>query len=104
MVGRGVLLDVPRALGVDWLEPGYAIGAADLELAIRHPDPHFTIYAESRSARELRLGEVVVALTEDGELDFVIADFGASFSTGENDGPTITRWNFSSGILNSLDR
>ncbi len=24
MVGRGVLLDLPRALGVDWLEPGHA--------------------------------------------------------------------------------
>jgi kynurenine formamidase len=25
VVGRGVLLDVPRALGVDWLEPGQAV-------------------------------------------------------------------------------
>ncbi len=33
MVGRGVLLDVPRALGVDWLEPGTAIGAAELDRA-----------------------------------------------------------------------
>ena len=33
MVGRGVLLDVPRALGKDWLEPGHAIGAEDLDLA-----------------------------------------------------------------------
>lgn len=33
MVGRGVLLDVPRALGVDWLEPGHAIGADDLDRA-----------------------------------------------------------------------
>lgn len=30
MVGRGVLLDIPRALGVDWLEPGFAIGADEL--------------------------------------------------------------------------
>ena len=33
MVGRGVLLDVPRALGVDWLDPGFAIGAAELDRA-----------------------------------------------------------------------
>ena len=33
MVGRGVLLDVPRALGVEWLEPGHAIDADDLEKA-----------------------------------------------------------------------
>lgn len=31
MVGRGVLLDVPAALDVPWLEPGYAITGADLE-------------------------------------------------------------------------
>ena len=36
MVGRGVLLDIPRALGVDWLEPGHAIGVADLERAEEH--------------------------------------------------------------------
>jgi kynurenine formamidase len=31
MVGRGVLLDVARYLGVDWLERGVAIEADDLE-------------------------------------------------------------------------
>jgi kynurenine formamidase len=36
MVGRGVLLDIPRALGVDWLEPGFAIGAEELERAEDH--------------------------------------------------------------------
>jgi kynurenine formamidase len=30
-VGRGVLLDIPRWLGRDWLEPGDAIQAVDLE-------------------------------------------------------------------------
>lgn len=34
MVGRGVLLDVPRALGVPWLEPGHAIGSEDLDKAV----------------------------------------------------------------------
>ena len=31
IVGRGVLLDVPRARGVDWLEPGDAITPDDLD-------------------------------------------------------------------------
>lgn len=30
-VGRGVLLDVARSEGVEWLEPGYAIDTADLQ-------------------------------------------------------------------------
>src|SRR5207244_13656068 len=29
LVGRGVLLDVPRFRGVDWLEPGEAVTRAD---------------------------------------------------------------------------
>src|SRR5215208_7127262 len=31
MVGRGVFLDVPRALGKKWLDDGYAITCADLD-------------------------------------------------------------------------
>lgn len=31
VVGRGVLLDIPRARGVEWLEPGTAISDTDLE-------------------------------------------------------------------------
>lgn len=40
MVGRGVLLDVPAALGVRWLEPGYVITADDLDRTIerQHSD------------------------------------------------------------------
>jgi kynurenine formamidase len=33
ITGRGVLLDMPRLKGVDWLEPGTAITVADLEAA-----------------------------------------------------------------------
>lgn len=33
MVGRGVLLDIPRSRGVRWLDPGTAIGAEDLDQA-----------------------------------------------------------------------
>src|SRR5256885_5581794 len=35
LVGRGVLLDVPRLRGVPWLEPGEHVFAADLEGAER---------------------------------------------------------------------
>ena len=33
ILGRGVLLDIPAALGIEWLEPGDTITPADLELA-----------------------------------------------------------------------
>lgn len=33
MVGRGVLLDVPKAQGVEWLEPGHAIDGEQLQAA-----------------------------------------------------------------------
>ncbi|MGH9102628.1 MAG: cyclase family protein [Acidimicrobiales bacterium] len=36
MVGRGVLLDVPRALGVPWLDESAAIGAEELNRAAEH--------------------------------------------------------------------
>jgi kynurenine formamidase len=35
IVGRGVLLDIPRARGVSWLEPGDQVTIADLEAAER---------------------------------------------------------------------
>lgn len=34
VVARGVLLDIPRVKGVEWLEPGYAITSDDLEAAV----------------------------------------------------------------------
>jgi kynurenine formamidase len=33
LVGRGVLLDIPRSKGVDWLDDGYAITVEDLDAA-----------------------------------------------------------------------
>jgi kynurenine formamidase len=36
MIGRGVLLDLPAALGVPYLSPGHAIGGDDLDRACRH--------------------------------------------------------------------
>ncbi len=38
LIGRGVLLDVPRRRGVPWLEPGEHIFAEDLEAAEREQD------------------------------------------------------------------
>ena len=35
IVGRGVLLDIPRVRGVSWLEPGDCVTGADLEAAER---------------------------------------------------------------------
>jgi kynurenine formamidase len=35
VVGRGVLLDIPRLRGVPWLEPGHAVDRAELESAER---------------------------------------------------------------------
>jgi kynurenine formamidase len=35
IVGRGVLLDIPRLRGVDWLEPGDAVTRAELEDCVR---------------------------------------------------------------------
>ncbi len=35
VVGRGVLLDIPRLRGVDWLEPGEAVTRAELEECVR---------------------------------------------------------------------
>jgi kynurenine formamidase len=35
LVGRGVLLDIPRARGIEWLEPGDNVLTADLERAER---------------------------------------------------------------------
>ncbi len=34
IVTRGILLDVPRAHGVDWLEPGHLVTADELELTL----------------------------------------------------------------------
>ena len=35
LIGRGVLLDVPRARGVAWIEPGEHVFREDLEAAER---------------------------------------------------------------------
>jgi len=58
---RGVLLDVPRALGVQWLEPGAAIRVADLERAeetqrVRVSEGDVLLVATGRDARRAEHG------------------------------------------------
>lgn len=62
MVRRGVLLDVPGALGLDRCEPGYEITVADLELSCER--------------QQVSLGEGDVALVRSG--------WGALFDEGES--------------------
>ena len=54
--GRGVMLDLPRHQGVDWLEPGQVIDAAQLEAC------------RAEQGVELRAGDILVVRT--GWLDF----------------------------------
>jgi kynurenine formamidase len=58
---RGVFLDVPRALGVEWLEPGAAIGLADLERTeseqgVRVAAGDVLIVGTGRDARRVKHG------------------------------------------------
>jgi kynurenine formamidase len=61
IVGRGVLLDVPRLRGVEWLEPGDAIGPDELDAAAAaqdvRPEPgDILLVATGRDARRAQLG------------------------------------------------
>ena len=51
LVGRGVLLDIARWRGEDWLTPGYAIGGKDLEACARW------------AGVEIRRGDIVLVRT-----------------------------------------
>ena len=61
IVSRGVLLDVPRANGRDWLEPGEAIFPADLETAeamsgVRVESGDILLVRTGRHLRKERIG------------------------------------------------
>jgi kynurenine formamidase len=56
IVGRGVLLDIPRVLGVEWLEPAHRITPAELEAA--------------ESDAGLRVGEGDLVLVSTGRARF----------------------------------
>jgi kynurenine formamidase len=52
LVGRGVLLDIPRGRGIDWLEPGDSVLPADLE--------------EAESSQGVKVGEGDILLVRTG--------------------------------------
>ena len=61
IVGRGVLLDIPRLRGVKWLEPGESVGRAELEAAekaegVRLGEGDIFIFRTGHHRRRLELG------------------------------------------------
>ncbi len=61
VVGRGVLLDLPRFRGVKWLEPGEAVTRAELEACEKAEGVHlgegdFFVYRTGHHRRRLELG------------------------------------------------
>ncbi len=61
LVGRGVLLDIPRLRGVKWLEPGDAVTTAELEAAekaqsVRLSEGDIFVFRTGHHRRRLELG------------------------------------------------
>ena len=61
LVGRGVLLDVPRFRGVPWLEPGEAVTRAELEAieqaqGVRLGEGDILVFRTGHHRRRLELG------------------------------------------------
>jgi kynurenine formamidase len=61
LVGRGVLLDVPRFRGVEWLEPGEAVTRAELEAVeeaqrVRLGEGDILVFRTGHHRRRLALG------------------------------------------------
>jgi len=61
IVGRGVLLDIPRLRGVKWLEPGEAVTREELEAAEKTEDVRLTegdifLFRTGHHRRRLELG------------------------------------------------
>ena len=61
IVGRGVLLDIPRLRGVPWLEPGEAVTRAELEEAeaaqgVRLGEGDILVFRTGHHRRRLELG------------------------------------------------
>jgi len=61
VVGRGVLLDIPRLRGVAWLEPGTAVRRAELEAAeeaqgVRLSEGDLFVFRTGHHRRRLELG------------------------------------------------
>jgi kynurenine formamidase len=61
LVGRGVLIDVPRFRGVDWLEPGEAVNRSEIEAiekaqGVRLGEGDILVFRTGHHARRLKLG------------------------------------------------
>jgi kynurenine formamidase len=61
VVGRGVLLDIPKLRGVKWLEPGEAVTAAELEecvgaQGVEIGEGDFLVFRTGHHRRRLELG------------------------------------------------
>jgi len=77
---RGVLLDLPRAKGVDWLEPGYAITVDDLEAAAKA----HSVTVGRGDALLVRTGQMSMCRARGGWGDYAGGDApGLSFWTAE---------------------
>ena len=75
---RGVLLDIPRVKGVEWLEPGYAITTADLDAAVRA----HRVSVGTGDALLVRTGQMAMCRKRGGWGDYAGGDApGLSFHT-----------------------
>ena len=72
LVGRGLLLDLPRSKGVEWLEDGYAISGADLD------------EAAAAAGVEIREGDILLLRT--GKLHHCRRDGWGDFAGGNAPG------------------
>jgi kynurenine formamidase len=78
IVTRGVLLDIPRVKGVEWLEPGYAITVADLDAALAAHG----VQAGTGDALLIRTGQMAMCRKRGGWGDYAGGDApGLSFHT-----------------------
>jgi kynurenine formamidase len=78
IVGRGVLLDVARALGVERLEPGYALTADDLDAA----EDHARLKVTPGDIVLLRTGQMT-RLKQGDKLGYAYPNPGPSLQTVE---------------------
>ena len=69
VITRGVLLDLPRSLGVDFLEPGHPITPEDLDHGVKNAgvllEPGDAVLIRTGQMRHLALGESLEASTRD---------------------------------------
>lgn len=72
IVGRGVLLDLPRLFGVKWLEPGHAVTREQLEMAekaqgVRLGEGDIFLFRTGHHRRRLELGAWNVGYDGEGQ-------------------------------------